>query len=226
MMVHSFFLDKRSHAKLMTVLVSSPKMRWTTVLIAALCLPFMPANALGFFRTPASPVHRTFPSREPRWGMLADGSSETKELKGGVANWLSHAMLRVPDVNATVNYWLDRGAILSSYRKSGGSETAFITMGNGHGEDEDAFRRCFSLELTKLPDDDEIRMGNAVSYFGLSMLLEFQENLIGAAAGEKPKKRSREENLDPNGFELRTGETFVLRPSDHLRNELTHVGVR
>lgn len=170
----------------------------------------LPTAALGFL--PASVVSTNcnslvfVPRQSARWRMGAvDAAAEDGEVEGGImsSNWLSHAMLRVPNVNATVDSWIDRGATLTSYRKAGQSETAFIKIGNGQKGD-DASRRCFSLEVTKLPDEEEIRTGNAVSYFGLSMLLDFRNNLVAAAAGGTPQKRSLEESLDANGYELRS----------------------
>ena len=107
-------------------------------------------------------------------------------------NQLMHAMLRVPNVNATVDYWKSRGANVHSYRKTAKAETAFVGFGpNGPGQG------YFSLEITAL--DEELNVGNAVNYFGLSMLLGM--DLKMAAAGEKP---STTNNVDPNGLEIRS----------------------
>ena len=112
---------------------------------------------------------------------------------------LSHVMLRVPDVDATVDYWVAKGATVKQRNKSpAGGETAFVALGNGKADQIDS---CFALEITSLPNPEEgpVR-GNGLAYLGPSMLLDFQNNLMGAAAGEKIAK---EEVAEPNGIEVR-----------------------
>ena len=100
---------------------------------AILCTVLAPV-AFGFLHVPMMPMGRTSLAFIPRHIVHCPkttlGATEGKEGGNGVmsSNWLSHAMLRVPDVNATVDCWLNRGATLSSYRKAGQSETAFVTM--------------------------------------------------------------------------------------------------
>ena len=64
---------------------------------------------------------------------IADGGDESEVGIMG-SNRLAHAMIRVPDVNATVAYWEGRGATVSSYRRNPSAETAFITLGDGKSE--------------------------------------------------------------------------------------------
>jgi catechol 2,3-dioxygenase-like lactoylglutathione lyase family enzyme len=105
-------------------------------------------------------------------------------------NKLLHCMLRVPNVNATLDFWKEQGANVYSYRKTSKAETAFV----GFGE---AQQDSFSLEITKINDD--FVLGNAISYFGISMLRDMK-NLVMAAAGEKSGWSVAN---DPNGIELR-----------------------
>lgn len=121
------------------------------------------------------------------------------------SNRLSHVMLRVPDVDATVDYWAAKGATVKQRNKSpkaGGGETAFVVLGNGKADQIDT---CFALEITSLPNpeegEEEPVRGNGLAYLGTSMLLDFQNNLMGAAAGEKIAKEG--EVAEPNGIEVR-----------------------
>ena len=116
------------------------------------------------------------------------------------SNRLSHIMLRVPDVAGTVDYWVDKGATVKQRNRSpNGGETAFVALGNGK---EDQLDSCFALEITSLPENETLDQGNGLAYLGTSMLLDFQNNLIGAAAGEKIAKDG-EEAVEPNGIEVR-----------------------
>jgi len=107
-------------------------------------------------------------------------------------NQLMHAMLRVPNVNETVDFWKEQGAHVHSYRKTAKAETAFVGFGKEQG------RGYFSLEITKQPESEEFQLGNAIPYFGLSMLMGM--NLMMAAAGEKSDSTSEQ---DPNGIQVR-----------------------
>jgi len=135
-------------------------------------------------------------------GKSKDGSTDDEADNAMSSNRLSHVMLRVPDVDATVNYWVDKGATIKQRTKSpkaGGGETAFVALGNGKAEHLDS---SFSLEITSLPPEEEVVPGNGLAYLGTSMLLDFQNNLMGAAAGEKIAK-DNEEAAEPNGIEVR-----------------------
>lgn len=115
-------------------------------------------------------------------------------------NQLLHAMLRVPSVNATIDFWEERGATVHSYRKTPTAETAFVGFGPQQAGG------WFSLEITKLADTQEL--GNAIHYIGLSMLLGMK-NLMTAAAGET----SSNVECDPNGIEVRS---VASAPGDFL----------
>jgi catechol 2,3-dioxygenase-like lactoylglutathione lyase family enzyme len=102
-----------------------------------------------------------------------------------------HAMLRVPNVNVTVDFWTSQGAHVHSYRKTPNAETAFVGFGKQGGG-------YFFLEITALSEQTPFQLGNAIQYFGLSMLLGM--DLQMAAAGEQV---SVGVNQDPNGLEIR-----------------------
>jgi len=107
-------------------------------------------------------------------------------------NQLMHTMLHVPNVNATIDFWRKKDATVHSYRKTAKAETAFVGFGEQQGGG------YFSLEITKQPEDETFHQGNAIQYFGLSMLLGM--NLMMAAAGEKSASSIVQ---DPNGIEVR-----------------------
>jgi catechol 2,3-dioxygenase-like lactoylglutathione lyase family enzyme len=123
---------------------------------------------------------------------------------------LSHMMLRVPSVDRTVAYWTERmGTVLVSRKTEEGSlQSAFVALGNGTSTDH-----CFALELVQTTasrssstgitstassqqQPDSFQLGTCLSYIGVSMLLQFQNNLRGAASGQTPDPQGDE----PNGI--------------------------
>ena len=130
----------------------------------------------------------------------SDGSDDGEDDNVMSSNRLSHMMLRVPDVAKTVDYWVDKGATVKQRNKSpAGGETAFVALGNGKDDQLDS---CFALEISSLPADETLEKGDGLAYLGTSMLLDFQNNLIGAAAGEKIAKDG-EDAVEPNDIEVR-----------------------
>lgn len=106
---------------------------------------------------------------------------------------LSHVMLRVPSVDKTVEYWTRKGGsvLISSKKEDDGPLTsAFVALGSSGATTE----KCFGLEL--ISTTSPLRLGNIFQYIGVSMLLQFQHNLLGAATGEKPQSEGKE----PNGI--------------------------
>mmetsp|Transcript_17782 Transcript_17782/g.25032 ORF Transcript_17782/g.25032 Transcript_17782/m.25032 type:complete len:392 (+) Transcript_17782:215-1390(+) len=121
-----------------------------------------------------------------------DGGSETlADLMS--QNQLTHAMIHVQDMNATIEYWIGRGATLQRY--GGPGKGAFV----GFTDDTEDVG-YFSLELAPYAGKNNFKLGNAIEYAGLSMLLNF--DLRSAAAGEKPASPSKD--VDPNGIEIRS----------------------
>jgi len=124
---------------------------------------------------------------------------------------LSHVMLRVPSVDETARYWTDKGGVIRIAKTKAETTvtsqprhsmiSAFVQLGNSlssndfNADDE----KCFALELITT-EKESYRLGNIISYVGVSMLLQFQKNLLGAIRGdEKPKARGNE----PNGIPIR-----------------------
>lgn len=103
---------------------------------------------------------------------------------------LSHVMLKVPSVDRTVAYWIERmGTVTRSSENDDLSlKSAFVALGNGTSTEN-----CFQLELIQ---SETAQIGNCISYIGVSMLQQFQNNLMGAAAGETPQAQGPE----PNGI--------------------------
>lgn len=132
-------------------------------------------------------------------GTDKDGSNQSDDENVMSSNYLSHAMIRVPSVNATVEYWVAKGARVTNYNKSDRGETVFVTLGNAKEDSDDG---CFSLEISSLPGNEELNIGNSIVYFGTSMLLDCKNNLIGAVAGEKPKQGYDGDIVEPNGIEV------------------------
>jgi catechol 2,3-dioxygenase-like lactoylglutathione lyase family enzyme len=123
--------------------------------------------------------------------VFATNEKETSSFMS--QNQLMHIMLRVPNVNATVDFWTSKGANVHSYRKTSKAETAFVGFGKQQGGG------YFSLEITALlPEETTLVLGNVIKYFGLSMLLGM--DLQMAAAGEQ---LSTGVDQDPNGLEIR-----------------------
>ena len=111
-------------------------------------------------------------------------------------NQLMHVMLRVPNVNATVDFWTSEGSRVHSYRKTSKAETAFV----GFGKQERGDGGYFSLEITALPKEMPLLLGNVIKYFGLSMLLGLNLKMVATATG---KHVSAGVHHDPNGLEIR-----------------------
>lgn len=130
-------------------------------------------------------------------------------------SFLSHVMLKVPSVDDTVKYWTDKGGrIRISKHKEGTSNgdaqlsSAFVEMGC-HGQDSSKDETVyFALELVAT-DKNNYSIGNAISYIGVSMLLQFQNNLLGAITGDKPNSQGDE----PNGIEVTSA---ASAPGDYL----------
>jgi len=106
-------------------------------------------------------------------------------------NQLTHVMINVQDINATIDYWVGRGATLQRYGQGKGAFLGFTENTDDVG--------YFSLEVAPYPGKN-FKLGNAIDYAGLSMLLNF--DLRSAAAGEKPAAPSKD--VDPNGIEIRS----------------------
>lgn len=131
-------------------------------------------------------------------------------------------MFKVPSVDDSVAYWTDKGGTVRASRSNGKTNgearllSAFVEMGctrdikgstgkncdgetNGTKSEQVApatSPACFALELVRTGNEN-FSVGNVISYVGVSMLLQFQNNLLAAVTGdEKPKEQGEE----PNGI--------------------------
>ena len=129
---------------------------------------------------------------------------------------LSHAMLKVPSVDKTAKYWTDKGGSIRISRNKPGTfngeaelMSAFVELGRqGGGGESDG--QCFALELVGTSKEEEnYNVGNCISYIGVSMLLQFQNNLLGPITGEKPQEQGDE----PNGIPIKSS---ASAPGDFL----------
>jgi len=178
----------------------------------------------------ASIQRTTLPSLSSHWSLLKSSSSSSSEGEKNKespveeedesshvmreTSRLSHMMLNVLSVDRTVAYWTEKtGEVLrSTTNKDDGSlRSAFVALGNGKTTEN-----CFALELVetkkKKSEEDNIsfQLGNCLSYIGVSMLLQFQNNLLGALLGdEKPADQGDE----PNGIIVKSA---ASAPGDYF----------
>lgn len=122
-------------------------------------------------------------------------------------------MLKVPSVDKTVEYWVEKGGTVRVQTEKPGSsngsselKSAMVELGALNNDDDKS--PCFALELIAT-DKENWKLGNEVSYIGVSMLLQFQNNLLGAIKGDKPKSQGEE----PNGIVV---ESSASAPGDLL----------
>lgn len=140
--------------------------------------------------------------------------TDTDDHPLGVQSMLSHAMLRVPSVDQTVAYWVEKGGSVRVQKEKPGASngdaellSAMIELGCNQQQPDDS-PACFALELVST-DKNNFQLGNVLSYIGVSMLLQFQNNLLGAISGDKPKPQAPE----PNGIPV---ESSASAPGDLL----------
>jgi catechol 2,3-dioxygenase-like lactoylglutathione lyase family enzyme len=119
---------------------------------------------------------------------------------------LSHVMLRVPSVDMTVAYWTRKGGstLISRNKDDGSLMSAFVALGSSGKTTE----KCFGLEIVST-NPQKYELGNVVEHIGVSMLLQFQNNLLGAASGEKPQEQGEE----PNGILVKSA---ASAPGDYF----------
>lgn len=114
---------------------------------------------------------------------------------------LSHMMLQVPSVSATVDYWSQKGAstLISRYKDNSESLlSAFVALGSS-SITSTSDESCFALELTSYSNKHEtFQLGNAIQHIGVSMLSQFKNNLLGAITGTTPLPQGDE----PNGIRV------------------------
>jgi catechol 2,3-dioxygenase-like lactoylglutathione lyase family enzyme len=127
---------------------------------------------------------------------------------------LSHVMLKVPSVDKTAKYWTDKGGSIRISRNKPGTSngeaelmSAFVELGRQGGKGDE---QCFALELVcRNTEKENFSVGNCINYIGVSMLLQFQNNLLGPIIGEKPLEQGDE----PNGIPIKSS---ASAPGDFL----------
>ena len=132
------------------------------------------------------------------------------------SSFLSHVMLKVPSVDKTIKYWKEKGGRIRIAKEKPGTSngeaelsSAFLELGCNQPEDGVAESPvCFALELVAT-DKENYSVGNTISYIGVSMLLQFQNNLLGAITGDKPEAQGDE----PNGIPVQSA---ASAPGDFL----------
>jgi catechol 2,3-dioxygenase-like lactoylglutathione lyase family enzyme len=135
---------------------------------------------------------------------------------------LSHVMLRVPSVDKTVEYWKEKGGRVKIAKakpgtSNGGTElmSAFLELGctsssrDDDDDDKESGPMCFALELVAT-NKENYSIGNVISHIGVSMLLQFQNNLLGLITGDEQIKPQGEE---PNGIPVQSA---ASAPGDFL----------
>ncbi|KAL3901580.1 MAG: hypothetical protein SGARI_006048, partial [Bacillariaceae sp.] len=84
--------------------------------------------------------------------------------------------------------------------------SAFVELGcSKRSADDDSTNGddspvCFALELVNT-DKDDYQLGNIISYAGVSMLLQFENNLLGVITGDEAPKQQADE---PNGIAVKS----------------------
>jgi catechol-2,3-dioxygenase len=133
-----------------------------------------------------------------------DEASDTANISLEKSAWLSHAMLKVHSVEDAVSYWKNKGGEVLQSRKGedGQYQTAFVALGDGKTTEG-----CFSLELVQTKN---FRLGNVINYIGVSLLLQFQNNLEGLIAGND---KAEDEGIEPNGIPI---QSCASSPGDFL----------
>ncbi|CAJ1930635.1 unnamed protein product [Cylindrotheca closterium] len=131
----------------------------------------------------------------------------------GSQSFLSHVMLKVPSVDRTVAYWIEKGGTVRVQTEKPGSsngstelKSAMLELGALNNDKDKS--PCFALELIAT-NNENWKLGNEISYIGVSMLLQFQNNLLGAIKGDKPESQGDE----PNGIPV---ESSASAPGDLL----------
>jgi catechol 2,3-dioxygenase-like lactoylglutathione lyase family enzyme len=135
-----------------------------------------------------------------------DDESENLLSDPSAASRLSHAMLQVPSVDTTVSYWKEiayakvtASSKLDETSKNENANdelrSAFVVLGNGKTTEN-----CFALELVR-HQDKLFELGNAISYLGVSKLLQYAntEDLLQVLTGNDKKLPAKKE---PNGIEV------------------------
>jgi catechol 2,3-dioxygenase-like lactoylglutathione lyase family enzyme len=144
----------------------------------------------------------------------------------------SHVMLKVPSVDKAVDYWVEQGGKVVISREdpnatngqTGRLLSAFVEMGSSSNNNNNKSKekennnnqsssstKAFALELVSIGDQHRFELGTSIAYIGVSLLLQFQNNLLGVITGsDKPPKAPIPE---PNGIPV---QYCASAPGDYL----------
>ena len=172
---------------------------------------------------------------------IKSSSSSSSSSLMSDTSFLSHVMLKVPSVDKSVSYWTgdDMGGKVTRSKGNGlanGEEellSAFVEMGRSTSTRYSSCARykddtatssssppppppAFSLELVTT-NKATYSVGNIISYIGISKLLQFQNNLLGAIIAndgkEVQKKEEEQEQEEPNGIPIKS---VASAPGDYI----------
>jgi hypothetical protein len=154
--------------------------------------------------------------QSPSSSQLSSSTSSGNYLQ--TSSFLSHAMLKVPSVNACVSYWteqqrgtvrISRDAYDNDEKKSNSNSnngqapallSAFVELGrSSRSRETETDDVCFALELVRT-QAEKFSIGNVVSYIGISMLKKYQNDLLGVITGEAASFKEKEHESEPNGI--------------------------
>jgi catechol 2,3-dioxygenase-like lactoylglutathione lyase family enzyme len=186
---------------------------WITAALLPLANSFVPIRWIPFSARRTEP-HSIIPLMATHNAKEEDKKEAADKHPMANTSRLSHVMLKVPSVDKTVKYWTDKGGSIRISRNKPGTSngeaelmSAFVELGRQGGKSDG---QCFALELVCRSTEKEIySVGNCISYIGVSMLLQFQNNLLGPIIGEKPLEQGDE----PNGIPIKSS---ASAPGDFL----------
>ncbi|KAG7354262.1 glyoxalase/bleomycin resistance protein/dioxygenase [Nitzschia inconspicua] len=179
---------------------------WTTPTI-------VPTFIDAFQPPPICYRHRLSPNPLQQIPFITAIRSTTVSAVLGPTSFLSHVTLKVPSVDASVKYWTeDMGGTFGASLELPDHDVsedkllfASVKLGcsnsNSRTADKDpASTPCFAIELLQSTVEN-YSIGNMISYIGVSMLLQFQNNLLGVITGsDKPRPQPDE----PNGISVQS----------------------
>ncbi|CAB9497264.1 expressed unknown protein [Seminavis robusta] len=150
---------------------------------------------------------------------------EYENLLATSSSRLSHVMLQVPSVDDTVAYWKETANAQVTASSKLDQETdntkdtlrsAFVVLGNGKTTED-----CFALEIVRTRQKS-FQLGNAVSYLGVSKLVQYAspQDLIAVIAGnDKDEAQLIDDADEPNGIPV---QSCASAPGDYLARLCLH----
>jgi catechol 2,3-dioxygenase-like lactoylglutathione lyase family enzyme len=205
-------------------------------------------SVVDAFATTASSCRNDYRLRRGRVSFSLSESNDKNSGDNNISvmmsetSFLSHVMLKVPSVDKSVSYWTGddmggkvtrskgnglangEGELLSAFVEMGRStSTRYSNNDDDEKDDTDSSSRsplpppAFSLELLKT-NKETYSVGNIISYIGISKLLQFQNNLLGAIIANdgkqvQKKEKQQEQEEEPNGIPIKL---VASAPGDYI----------